>query len=136
MKKFFAVISLLVLTFSQIALVHADNCGEFQTELGDGTCFDLNESSSSANGALALVGVAAVGYGIYKMTSSDDTPEEANLRAQEFSNGYGLRLNNINAPIRISTMGPVSYNAVDVAKDDGGNKSNFRLGMLRVEYIW
>ncbi len=70
-----------------------------QTELSDGTCVNLNEGNSSSNGAMVLVGVAAVGYGIYKMTSSDDTPAEANLRAQELSNGYGIRLNNINTPL-------------------------------------
>jgi|TARA_B110000211_G_scaffold211567_1_gene250549 hypothetical protein len=136
MKKIFTLIILFILPFSQTALVHANDCGPFQTQLSDGQCVDLNDDSSKGAAAGIVLGLAAVGYGIYKMTSSDDTPAEANLRAQELSNGYGIRLNNINTPLRISTMRSVSYNTFSEAKDGDGNQSNLHLNMLTIDYIW
>ena len=133
MNKFIATISILVLTFSQIA---SADCPSYQTELSDGTCVNLNEGNSSSNGAMVLVGVAAVGYGIYKMASSGDTPQEANLRAKEISDGFGIRLNNINAPIRISTMRPFSYTAFGKAQEEDENQSGVNLSMLHIEYNW
>lgn len=136
MKKFIAVSALFILLFSQTAIVQADNCPSTHTQLSDGSCFALNESSSSANSALLLLGAAAVGYGIYKISSSDDTPEEANLRVQEISNGYGIRLNNIDAPIRISTLKPLSNNTLDQVKDDNGVQLNQKVGVFNIEYTW
>lgn len=125
---------MFILPFSQTAL------GQTSCSANDAACLAAlagNIAESNSNQAtLGLIAAAAAGYGIYKLTSSEDTPEEANLRAQEMSNGYGLRLNNINAPIRISTMRPASYNALGQAKADDENQSNLRLNMLSVEYIW
>ena len=136
MQKIIPIIALVALTFIQAALVHADDCGPFQTQLSDGRCLDMNDESSKEASAGILLGLAAVGYGIYALTSSDDTPEEANLRAQEISDGYGLRLNNITAPIRISTMQPLSRNTFDQVQNNNEVKWSHKVNLLNVDYTW
>ena len=134
MKKFFALIIFFTIPFSQTALSQ-DSCSANDAACLARLAARVGEKNANAN-VLGLLALAGVGYGIYKLTSSDDTPKEANLRAQEISNGYGLRLNNINAPIRISTMRPVSYNTFGQAKEDDGNQSNLNINMLDIEYVW
>jgi hypothetical protein len=124
------------LSLCQSILVHSADCPNTQTQLSDGTCVPLNDVPSSSSGAAALVGVAGLGYLVYKMTSAGDSPEESKLRTQEISNGYGLRLNNINAPIRVSTFRSPLSNPISNLKNANGISRKEDVSLISVDYVW
>ena len=134
MKKIFALSFLLTLPFSQTALSQ-DSCSQDDAPCLARLAARIAEGNSQGQ-LLGVIALAAAGYGIYKLSSSNDTPEEAKFRAQELSNGYGLRLNNINAPLRISIMRRLSYNTFGKAKEEDENQGDVNLNMLHIEYNW
>ena len=96
---------------------------------------DIAESNSNA----ALLGVIVVGaasYGIYKLVTANDTPEEAEFRAEEFSKGHGIRLNDIHSPFRLSVIKPLLGDQIEQSHYMNQSQSAAQVGIINLEYEW
>lgn len=121
--------------FSSSVLSQSDECGPFEGQLSDGTCYKLNTGGpTGSGGAVMAVGLVAVGYGIYKISSSGDTLEEANMRAQEIADGLGIRLNEISSPLRISTMKPILNSNPNISSERKVLRRKNKINLLDIEY--
>ena len=101
--------SFLYIIITCLSLYHTNGLASYHTN--DATTMTDSSSdgygSSSAGGILVVLGlVAVVGYIALsnKADDADEVTEEeaASFRAREIADGYGIRLNSIHSPVRIS----------------------------------
>ena len=90
------------LSFSHInGFASTIDCNSNDTECMNRLFAEANNSQNNA--ILVVLGlVVVVGYLALKKNSDKPTIEEATFRAKEIANGYGIRLNSIHSPIRVS----------------------------------
>ena len=88
-----------------LSLTHLNGyAGSVTCDAGDTVCIANATSNNEGNAALLVLLAVVVVGGIYMMSKKADKPttEEATFRAKEIANGYGIRLNSIHSPIRVS----------------------------------
>ena len=101
--------SILYIIITCLSLYHTNGFTSYHTN-DTNTMTDSSSDgygSSSAGGILVVLGlVAVVGYMALsnKADDADEVTEEeaASFRAKEIANGYGIRLNSMHSPVRIS----------------------------------
>tara|TARA_Y100000748_G_C15320892_1_gene419988 strand:- start:137 stop:568 length:432 start_codon:yes stop_codon:yes gene_type:complete len=100
--------SILYIIITCLSLYHVNGYASSTTcNANDTACIAkaLNDSDNSGNAALLVVIglVAVVGYiALSKKIDKATTEETASFRAKEIANGYGIRLNSMHSPVRIS----------------------------------
>lgn len=95
-----------------------------------------NDNADAAVAGALLIGAAA--FGVYKLVSNEDTPEEAQLRAKELSYGLGIRLNSFDSPYRVSFLQPVLLQESEEVKTFESDNFDVRVEakILNFEYTW
>ena len=98
--------SILYIIITCLSLYHTNGFASYHTN-DTNTMTDSSSDgygSSSAGGILVVLGlVAVVGYIALSNKADEETEEEAaSFRAREIADGYGIRLNSIHSPVRIS----------------------------------
>lgn len=133
-------IFLLSISVTVACITHSDDhdwCASDDIDCRLDQLAEANESTGNA--ILGLIGVGALGYGIYKLSSNQDSAEETKLRAEEFILGLGIQLNNPQSSLRISTLKSKvglesnGYRHLDINNSIKKNKNSYT-NILSVDY--
>jgi hypothetical protein len=133
MKTSISLLGVFALVCSQFA---SADCASTDQACINKLLAETSESGSSAAAGALLLGAAA--FGIYKLVTNEDTPEEAQLRAKELSYGLGIRLNSFYSPYRVSFLQPVLLQETEEVKSFESDNFDVRVEakILNFEYTW
>lgn len=96
---------------------------------------DVAESNSEQT-LLAVALVGAASWGVYKLVTADDSAEEAQVRAEEFSNGHGIRLNDVHSPFRVSVIRPILNSQDKRTQYADPHQPPVQVGIINLMYEW
>ena len=134
MQKFILSIGMSLLIFGQAANAQ-QSCAADDLVCVANLAIDA-AGKNSDQAILGVITIGAVGYGIYKLSTADSKTEEAQMIAKEYFEGLGIRLNNPDSHLRISTLKSIPYrdsnkNSVELYNLDSiRNKAN----LLSIDY--